>query len=80
MSALPPLEHLPQSFAKIGYIANSELAMAISLMEKLQQPHLLEGEAGVGKTEVAKSLAKVLGAPLIRLQRCAGWGANTAVH
>jgi len=55
---------LPQSFAKVGYIANPELTMAISLMHQLQKPLMLEGTAGVGKMEVAKSLAKVLGAPL----------------
>ncbi len=80
MSALPPLKHLPQSLAKVGDIANPESSMAVFLIEKLQRPRLLEGEAGVGKPEVAISLAKVLGAPLIRLQRCAGWGANTAVY
>ena len=44
--------------AASGYIADAELATAISLMQMLRRPLLLEGEAGVGKTEVAKALAQ----------------------
>ncbi|MFZ4808719.1 MAG: AAA family ATPase [Hyphomicrobiaceae bacterium] len=51
-----------------GYVAGDALSTAIFLAIKLQRPLLLEGEAGVGKTEVAKVLAATLGRPLVRLQ------------
>jgi len=63
------LSALAAKLADVGYIADRELAMALHLMELLKRPLLLEGEAGVGKTEVAKALALVDGAKLIRL-RC----------
>ena len=50
-------EEIAQALAASGYIADGELATAISLMQLLRRPLLLEGEAGVGKTEVAKALA-----------------------
>ena len=52
-------DEIAQALAASGYIADSELATAISLMQLLRRPLLLEGEAGVGKTEVAKALASV---------------------
>src|SRR5882757_8462957 len=61
-------EEIAQAFAASGYIADGELATAISLMQLLKRPLLLEGEAGVGKTEVAKALASVHATELIRLQ------------
>ena len=51
-----------------GYVAEPALAAALLLMLDLGRPLLLEGDAGVGKTEVAKALATVRGARLIRLQ------------
>jgi len=51
-----------------GYVAGDALATSIFLAMKLERPLLLEGEAGVGKTEVAKVLAQTLGRPLVRLQ------------
>ena len=51
-------EEIAQALAASGYIADTELATAISLMQLLRRPLLLEGEAGVGKTEVAKALAQ----------------------
>ncbi|MDP1702470.1 MAG: MoxR family ATPase [Aestuariivirga sp.] len=62
------LPELSLKLADAGYVADRELAMALHLMELLQRPLLLEGEAGVGKTEVAKALANVHGTTLIRLQ------------
>ena len=59
---------LSTRLADAGYVADRELAMALHLMELLKRPLLLEGEVGVGKTEVAKALATVHGAELIRLQ------------
>ncbi len=64
----------------VGYVADPQLATAIVLMQQLARPLLIEGEAGVGKTEVAKALAKVLNAPLIRLQCYEGLDANAAVY
>jgi MoxR-like ATPase len=61
-------DQIAQALAASGYIADSELATAISLMQLLKRPLLLEGEAGVGKTEVAKALASVHATELIRLQ------------
>ncbi len=66
--------------AEVAYVADPQLAMAIVLMQQLGRPLLLEGEAGVGKTEVAKALAAVLDAPLIRLQCYEGLDANAAVY
>jgi MoxR-like ATPase len=62
------LPNLSDKLAEAGYVADRELAMALFLMDMLQRPLLLEGEAGVGKTEVAKALATVHSIKLIRLQ------------
>ena len=59
---------IAKRLAESGYIADAELATALSLMQLLRRPLLLEGEAGVGKTEVAKTLAAVHDTDLIRLQ------------
>ncbi len=66
--------------SKVGYVADAGLATAISLMQELRRPLLLEGDAGVGKTEVGKSLAAVLDCPLIRLQCYEGLDAQTTVY
>ncbi|MGQ0663810.1 MAG: AAA family ATPase [Pseudomonadota bacterium] len=73
-------EDLQRRFAEAGYIADPELAMALLLMQTLERPLLLEGDAGVGKTEVAKAMASVLARPLIRLQCYEGLDANAAVY
>jgi len=73
-------ESVLAKFTEVGYIADPQLATAVSLMERLKRPLLLEGDAGVGKTEVAKSLATVLDCPLIRLQCYEGLDAHTAVY
>lgn len=62
------------------YIANRELATVIYLSLKLQKPLFLEGEAGVGKTEVAKVLSRMLDASLIRLQCYEGLDVSNAVY
>jgi len=66
--------------AAVGYIADRDIATALWLMETLQRPLLLEGEAGVGKTEVAKALAAVHEAELIRLQCYEGLDQNAALY
>lgn len=66
--------------AEAGYVAENDLAATLLLQEKLQRPLLLEGDAGVGKTEIAKTLAKVFDCPLIRLQCYEGLDVNSAVY
>jgi len=61
-------DDISDRLAAVGYVADRDIATALWLMEYLKRPLLLEGEAGVGKTEVAKSLAAVHQAKLIRLQ------------
>ncbi len=66
--------------AEAGYIADRELASTLLLLAALRRPLLLEGDAGVGKTEVAKALAAVFGCPLIRLQCYEGLDAAQTVY
>jgi len=73
-------EQIAGALAASGYIADSELATAVSLMQRLRRPLLLEGEAGVGKTEVAKALASVHAAELIRLQCYEGLDQSSALY
>jgi MoxR-like ATPase len=73
-------DEIAQALAASGYIADSELATAVSLMQLLKRPLLLEGEAGVGKTEVAKALASVHATELIRLQCYEGLDQSSALY
>ena len=73
-------EHIAERLAAVGYVADSELPLALQLMEMLGRPLLLEGEAGVGKTEVAKALAAMHGTALIRLQCYEGLDQSTALY
>jgi MoxR-like ATPase len=63
-----------------GYVAEPSLAATLLLFTQLQRPLLVEGEAGVGKTEIAKALSSVFQCPLIRLQCYEGLDANAAVY
>src|SRR5882672_10833687 len=72
-------ENIAEKLAAVGYIADRDIATALWLMEFLKRL-LLEGEAGVGKTEVAKALAAVHGAELIRLQCYEGLDQNAALY
>ena len=76
-SSIPEVQAL---FASDHYIADRPLALTLKLAVDLQKPVLLEGEAGVGKTEVAKVLARALDTPLIRLQCYEGLDASTALY
>src|SRR5262249_49330372 len=69
-----------RALAAYDYIADRALATAVFLALKRNKPLLLEGEPGVGKTEVARVLAAALGAPLIRLQCYEGIDQSTAVY
>jgi MoxR-like ATPase len=73
-------ETISDRLAVVGYIADREIATALWLMEFLKRPLLLEGEAGVGKTEVAKALAAVHQAELIRLQCYEGLDQSAALY
>jgi MoxR-like ATPase len=73
-------ETIADRLAEVGYIADRDLATALWLMDFLKRPLLLEGEAGVGKTEVAKALAALHGAELIRLQCYEGLDQNAALY
>ena len=77
---LESIDDLQAAFGKHGYIADRDLATAVFLSLALGRPLLLEGEAGVGKTEVARTLALSLGAELIRLQCYEGIDVSTAVY
>lgn len=71
---------LKEALGEIGYVADDSLAMALHLALSLGRPLLLEGPAGVGKTEVAKALTAHLGTRLIRLQCYEGLDAAHAIY
>src|SRR5579871_310453 len=73
-------EQIGERLLDVGYVAERELAMALWLMDYLKRPLLLEGEAGVGKTEVGKALAALHGCELIRLQCYEGLDQNAALY
>ncbi|MBX3012708.1 MAG: MoxR family ATPase [Caldilineaceae bacterium] len=77
---LKSIDDVQEALAAQDYICERSLATAIFLALKLQRPLFLEGEAGVGKTEIAKVLAALLDRPLIRLQCYEGLDVNTAVY
>src|SRR5471032_337019 len=77
---VPDIETLAQRLADVDYLVDEGLATSMFLSVRLPQPLLLEGEAGVGKTEAAKSLAAVLDTPLIRLQCYEGIDAAEALY
>ena len=76
----PDVETLARRLAAVDYLVDEGLATAMFLSLRLPQPLLLEGEAGVGKTEAAKALASVLDTPLIRLQCYDGIDAAEALY
>ena len=73
-------DQISESLSEVGYISNVGLSTAIYLMLKLKKPILLEGEAGVGKTDLAKSLSLILDKPLIRLQCYEGLDMASAAY
>src|SRR5436190_11041460 len=74
------VESAGSALAEQGYLADRQLALAVRLAVALEQPLLLEGEAGVGKTEVARALATAIEARLIRLQCHEGIDLHHAVY
>ncbi len=77
---VPDIETLAQRLATVDYLVDEGLATSMFLALSLPQPLLLEGEAGVGKTEAGKALAAVLDTPLIRLQCYEGIDASEALY
>jgi MoxR-like ATPase len=75
-----PFETIATQLADVGYIPDRGLAAAVWLMQTLSRPLLLEGEAGVGKTEVARALARMREARLIRLQCYEGLDQSAALY
>ena len=69
-----------ESFDKLGYVVDEELATILFLMTNLQKPLLLEGNPGVGKTELANMLAAHLGTELIRLQCYEGLDVHSSIY
>jgi MoxR-like ATPase len=80
LAALQSVRAASEVLAGQGYLADRPLAMAVHLAVVLEQPLLLEGEAGVGKTEVARALSAAIGAKLIRLQCHEGIDLHHAVY
>jgi MoxR-like ATPase len=77
---IPSVDKLGQMLGDVDYLADEGLATSAYLALRLPQPLLLEGEAGVGKTELAKALAEVMDTPLIRLQCYEGIDASEALY
>jgi MoxR-like ATPase len=71
---------MEQSLERAGYVPDAPTATALFLATALRKPLLIEGEAGVGKTETAKALSRLLDTELIRLQCYEGLDANTALY
>src|SRR5256885_4633504 len=83
MTAPKPPRSVDEALATLAagqYVADRSLATAVFLSLRLSRPLFLEGEAGVGKTEIAKVLAETLGRRLIRLQCYEGLDAAAAVY
>ncbi len=80
MNHFTSIEEIQQALDAHHYVAERGLATTLFLALKMGRPLFLEGEAGVGKTEVAKVLARMLDVPLIRLQCYEGLDVHTAVY
>jgi MoxR-like ATPase len=77
---IPSIDALIDRSRALGYVMDRSLGTAIYLLVRLGKPLLIEGHAGVGKTEAAKVLASILGTELIRLQCYEGLDVNSAVY
>jgi MoxR-like ATPase len=76
----PEVAALVEAMERQGYVAEPALATAVHLAREMGRPLLVEGDAGVGKTELAKVLARLLGTELIRLQCYEGLDVQTALY
>src|SRR6516164_9267177 len=79
-SQIKDVDALIRGFEQLGYVTDRALATSVYLVLKLHKPLLIEGHAGLGKTEVAKVLARMLGTRLIRLQCYEGLDVGAAVY
>ena len=77
---LRSVEAVEQGLEGAGYIANRRTAMAVYLAHHLRKPILVEGPAGVGKTELAKATAGWLGLPLVQMQCYEGLDESKALY
>ena len=77
---LTSVETIVEGLGKVGYIASRRIATALFMAAHLEKPVLVEGVAGVGKTELALSAAAMLGLPLIRLQCYEGLDESKALY
>ncbi len=80
MKNIAAIERIKKALKKQNYVCDDELAFSLFLSQNLEKPLLLEGEPGVGKTEVAKVIAEVLGRKLIRLQCYEGLDATSTIY
>jgi MoxR-like ATPase len=76
----PDIESLQRAMERLGYVADEAIATAVFLAREMRKPLLIEGEAGGGKTELAKVLAQLVDTELIRLQCYEGLDVNTALY
>ncbi len=79
-AALDTVDAVQEAMERCAYVADRDLATSVFLAVQLHRPLFLEGETGVGKTEIAKVLASILDADLIRLQCYEGLDVSTAVY
>ena len=78
--SLASVETIIEGLGEVGYIASRKIATALYMASHLQKPVLVEGTAGVGKTELALSTAALLGLPLIRMQCYEGLDESKALY
>src|SRR6185436_16874415 len=76
----PEIDELRDAMERQGYIADRAIATALFVAQEMRRPLLIEGDAGVGKTEIAKVLARLLDTELIRLQCYEGLDVSTALY
>ena len=74
------IQNIQEGFKEAGYVCNQQIATTLYLAHHLEKPILVEGPAGVGKTELAKTTATYLGLPLVRLQCYEGLDESKALY